>query len=355
MTSFSTLGLMSGTSMDGLDIAFTSFKLIDGKWSFYIEHCKTYSYNAVWVEKLSTANKISGNDLMLLDKELGHLFSKHVLSFINEFDIPKNSVDFIASHGHTVFHQPQNGFTTQIGCGEALSYEAGIAVINDFRTKNVLAGGQGAPLVPIGDKLLFEEYEACINIGGFSNISVNKENQEIFAFDISPGNLPLNTFAQKLGYEFDANGDLARSGRINGELLSDLNTLEYYSIPHPKSLGTEWLESTFNSILAKDIDPIDTLRTLCEHIAIQISDVLNRHTIKKAIITGGGAKNTFLTDLIRSKTETEIVIPEPKIIDFKEAMIFGFLGCLYQLKIPNTLASVTGSKEDIIGGVFHIP
>lgn len=354
MTSFLTLGLMSGTSMDGLDIVLTAFKENEGDWSFNLLHCKTYGYDRKWVERFNQSKLLSGEELMLLDLELGKYFAECVNNFVSEFGIDKNKIDFISSHGHTVFHQPDRGFTLQIGCGESIAFHAGIPVINDFRTKNVQAGGQGAPLVPIGDKYLFSAYDACLNIGGFSNITINK-NDNIIAFDISAGNLPLNLISEELGKPYDEGGKFASEGSTDQPLLQQLNDLEFYKQKPPKSLGTEWLEKFFTPLLDRQIDAKDRISTVAEHIAEQIGRILSEYQIENLLITGGGAKNQYLIEQIRSKTNANIHLPEDDIIDFKEAIIFAFLGCLYQLNIPNTLASVTGSKQDVLGGVLHLP
>lgn len=354
MTSFLTIGLMSGTSMDGLDIALVKFDEENGRWSYDLLHCKTYSYPQEWLRKLSNSKQLSGLDLMMTDKDLGIYFGQQVVKFLKEFDLDKNKIDFIASHGHTIFHQPEKGLTTQIGCGQSIAFTSGIPVINDFRTKNVLAEGQGAPLVPIGDLLLFPDYDACLNIGGFSNISI-KTIDDIIAYDVCPGNLPLNFFAKRLGKEYDKGGMLASQGNVDNDLLKELNSLPFYSEYCPKSLGTEWLDREFMPRISDSISDQDALRTIAEHIAIQLAASFNTHKAQHVLITGGGAKNNFLIDQLRSKTSAQISIPEENVIDFKEAIIFGFLGALYSLRLPNSLASVTGSNEDIIGGAFHLP
>jgi anhydro-N-acetylmuramic acid kinase len=345
---------MSGTSMDGLDIVLAKFEEEHGKWSFTIDNCKTYSYPDKWIKTLSNSKDLSGLDLMIADKDLGTYFGERVLDFMREFGIKKSQIDFIASHGHTVFHQPEINLTTQIGCGENIAYTSGIPVINDFRTKNVLAGGQGAPLVPVGDRLLFSEYDACVNIGGFCNISVAKGSQMV-AYDVCPGNLPLNIYAQREGHVYDHNGQMARKGELDSPLLQHLNNLPYYKQSPPKSLGTEWLDEQFLKNINDSLSTENILRTITEHIATQLASAFEYHNVKDALITGGGAKNNLLIELLRSKTSSQIIVPKNDIIDFKEALIFGFLGVLYALKAPNSLASVTGSKEDIIGGVFHLP
>lgn len=354
MTSFLTLGLMSGTSMDGLDIALVKFDQENGRWSYDLQHCKTYSYPHEWLRKLTNSKQLSGLELMMTDKDLGIYFGQRVIEFLKEFELDKSKIDFIASHGHTIFHQPEKRLTTQIGCGQSIAFTSGIPVINDFRTKNVLAGGQGAPLVPIGDLLLFPEHDACLNIGGFSNISI-KTIDGIIAYDVCPGNLPLNFFAQRLGKEYDKGGLIASQGTIDHELLQELNSISFYSEAYPKSLGTEWLEEKFMSKISGSIKNQDALRTIAEHISIQLAASFDTHKVQNVLITGGGAKNDYLIELLRSKTSAQIVIPEESIIDFKEALIFGFLGALYTLKTPNSLASVTGSDQDVIGGAFHLP
>lgn len=354
MTSFLTLGLMSGTSMDGLDVALVKFQEENGHWEYSLQHCKTYHYPDQWVEKLTKSKQFSGLDLMMADKDLGIYFGQRIIEFVNEFGLEKSEIDFIASHGHTIFHQPNKGLTTQIGCGQSIAYTSGIPVINDFRTKNVLAGGQGAPLVPIGDIMLFAEYDACLNIGGFCNIST-KDQGQVIAYDVCPGNLPLNIFAQRKGVSYDHNGQIAGSGEINQNLLEQLNSLPFYKKGYPKSLGAEWLEEDFLTKINDSIIDEDILRTLAEHISIQLTQTFKTHNIQNVLITGGGAKNAFLMNLIKSKTSVEITIPEENIVDFKEALIFGFLGALYMLKRPNSLAAVTGSAKDIIGGALHLP
>ena len=345
---------MSGTSMDGLDIVLSSFKENEGDWSFNLLRCKTYGYDRKWVERLNQSKLLSGEGLMLLDLGLGKYFAECVNNFVSEFGIDKNKIDFIASHGHTVFHQPDRGFTHQIGCGESIAFHTGIPVINDFRTKNVLAGGQGAPLVPIGDKYLFSAYDACLNIGGFSNITINK-NDNIIAFDISAGNLPLNLISEELGKPYDEGGKFASEGSTDQPLLQQLNDLEFYKQKPPKSLGTEWLEKHFIPLLDCQINPKDRITTVSDHIAEQIGRILTEYQVENLLITGGGAKNQYLIEQLRSKTNANVHLPKDDIIDFKEAIIFAFLGCLYQLNIPNTLASVTGSTHDVLGGVLHLP
>lgn len=355
MSSYNLIGLMSGTSMDGLDIVQVQFNFEENDgWYFKLENSFTAKYNDQLLSKLKISKQLSAIELLILDKELGFFFSTEVNKFIKVNNIDKTKIDAIASHGHTIFHQPEKGFTHQIGCGETIAYQTGLKVINDFRQKDVVAGGQGAPLVPIGDKLLFStKADAFLNIGGFTNICY--PGQKTKAYDICPGNLPLNYFAEKLGFTFDFNGELAREGVINHSILEELNSIKFYKDPGPKSLGTEWLENDFMFKLKQDLDNKDALKTIVEHIAIQINSDLNKNKINSVYITGGGARNNFLIERIKYHFKGKIIIPAEDIIDYKEALIFGFLGALFLNNQPNSLASVTGAKKDTIGGVLHIP
>lgn len=356
MSSYNLIGLMSGTSMDGLDIANVHFAYSENnEWSFEIAHSLTVKYSDYLLDKLKIAKQLSAVELLILDKELGHFFSTAVNNFINEHQLKIDSIDAICSHGHTVFHQPENGFTYQIGCGDTIAYHTGIKVINDFRQKDVIAGGQGAPLVPIGDKLLFKnQAEAFLNIGGFTNVCY-LSNEETKAYDICPGNLPINHFAEKEGKEFDFNGEMGKSGKLNQPLLEELNALSFYHHSGPKSLGTEWLENEFMSKIALTINNKDVIHTLIEHISIQIGNDLNKMQAKSVYITGGGAKNTYLIERIKTHFIGNVVIPNTTIIDYKEALIFAFLGALYIQNQANSISSVTGAERETIGGVLHLP
>lgn len=344
---------MSGTSMDGVDISFCEyFSTENDNWEHTVIQVETIQYSAIFLNLLKDATNFNTNQLLELDKKLGKLYGQLVNDFILKNDIDKNDIDAIASHGHTIFHQPEKGYTHQIGCGSTIAFTTGLNVINDFRQKDVIAGGQGAPLVPIGDLYLFsKESSTFLNLGGFANCCIL--DSTVVAFDISPANLPLNEIAQELGVEYDKDGRLAAQGTINKQVLKELNDLEYYSKQSPKSLGTEWLNECFTPILSKIKNPKDKLRTVIEHIAIQISKSLS--SSKAIYVTGGGTLNTFLMHRIRAFYSGEIIIPSRQTIEFKEAIVFGFLGVLYLEKIPNALSSVTGAIKDTVGGVLHIP
>lgn len=354
MASYNIISLMSGTSLDGIDIAFVKISSDNkGNWSFDLLKAETVEYADELKESLRKSTEISAPALYHLDKVLGETMGDAVNQFIRKNKISKEEIQIIASHGHTVFHQPEKGFTVQIGCGSTMALKTGISVVNDFRSKDVILGGQGAPLVPIGDFELFKnEAQAFLNIGGISNISL-KKGGKIIAFDCAPGNLPLNKLAQNKGLDYDKNGDLARSGEINFFLLDILNELPYYHLTGPKSLGTEWLEQNFYPLVKFDRDIENNLRTIIEHEAFQIGQVLNRYEIESVMITGGGAFNKFLVERIQHYYKGKVVLPAKEVIEFKEAIIFAFLGALYLEDLPNCLSEVTGASRDVCGGVFH--
>ncbi|MFP3592867.1 anhydro-N-acetylmuramic acid kinase [Chryseobacterium sp. SIMBA_038] len=341
------IGLMSGTSLDGLDICYATFEK-EETWSFQIIKAETIPYPKIWEDKLRNSIHLSAEELLELHSEYGFYLGKLTQDFIQKFEL--KNIDLISSHGHTVFHQPQKKFTLQIGDGRAIKIETDLPVIYDFRSQDVLMGGNGAPLVPIGDELLFSQYNACLNLGGFSNISL-KINNERIAFDIAPVNIVLNKLVQKFNKSFDENGDLAKTGKIDAELLLKLNSLDFYQQFHPKSLGIEWCNENIFSLF-ENIETIDVLATFTEHVAQQISKVINENNLKNILFTGGGTYNIYLIKKIREKTTAEIIIPEKEIIDYKEALIFAFMGVLRLNNEINVLASATGSSQDHSSGII---
>ena len=347
MKTYFAIGLMSGTSLDGLDICYAKFQNITN-WEFEILKTETIPYSPEWKNRLQNAILLSAEDLLALDKEYGFYLGEKTQEFISKNNI--TDLDFIASHGHTVFHQPQRKFTLQIGDGRAIKLTTKKPVIYDFRSQDVLMGGNGAPLVPIGDELLFSQYDACLNLGGFSNISLQKNHQRI-AFDISPVNVVLNYFAGKLGKNYDENGDFARNGAINFKILEELNALTFYQKPAPKSLGVEFVNSEIFPLL-KDEIPENIIATFTEHIAEQIAKVFNDNQLKTVLVTGGGTFNTYLLEKIREKSQTELIVPDENIINFKEALIFAFMGVLRLRNEINVLCPATGSSENHCSGIL---
>ncbi|MFN0048351.1 MAG: anhydro-N-acetylmuramic acid kinase [Cytophagales bacterium] len=353
------IGLMSGTSLDGLDIAYCQFIINNKKIDFTIVYADTIEYSSEWKQyllSLESANAVFFNEA---DRKIGQFFGENVRKFIQKYEIEE--LDFVSSHGHTIFHQPEKNFTVQVGHGAALAAACGYAVVCDFRSKDVALGGQGAPLVPIGDQLLFENYQFCLNLGGFANISFTKNNQ-LLACDIVPANIVLNALAQKLGHEYDDEGSLAASGNIISDLLSHLDELAFYENEAPKSLGNEWVLREIFPILEKynHLAVIDILATFCEHISNQISKIvlknLPTHQDCKMLATGGGAFNTFLIAAINKKLagKCSIIIPSEKTVKFKEALIFALLGLLRTREERNCIKSVTGASIDNIGGCIYL-
>lgn len=344
---YKVVGIMSGTSLDGVDLAYCTFSF-QGNWNFEFHFGKTVLYSSEWKRKLGTAQFLSVNEIEELDLEYGRYLGQLVMEFIAE---KKINPDFISSHGHTIFHQPKKGITVQIGSGKEINRICTIPVVCDFRKGDVALGGQGAPLVPIGDKLLFSQMDYCLNLGGIANISFEK-NSERLAFDICACNMVLNELVSNLGKEYDANGEMARSGKTDKLLLEELNSISFYSQPFPKSLGREDVERELFPLLNKsDLSIADKLNTFCKHIAIQISHVLERDvTDSKMLVTGGGTLNIFLLECIEEKCNLKIIVPQKEIIDFKEAIIFAFLGVLRMRNEVNCLKSVTGASRDSSGG-----
>lgn len=347
---------MSGTSLDGVDLVYCDLTKKDpAHWSYTIRHAQTFQFPETLTDHLHTSGTISGSRLAQLDHDLGAFFAECINAFIEKHSIDKSAIDAIASHGQTVYHQPAKGYTTQIGNPAVIAVKTGVTTIGDFRTKDVLYGGQGAPLVPIGDQYLFgNQAEAFLNIGGFTNVSF-RSNGVVRAFDICPGNLPLNQLARSKDMEYDKDGHLARQGELNYFLLDLLNSLPFYELPAPKSLGTEWLEQDFYPLLKFDKDIENNMATVVEHIAVQIGKTLNDHSIHSVMITGGGAKNGFLIERLRRYFKGDLLLPDNQLIDFKEALIFALLGALFLEDEPNCIASVTGASKDVCGGVLHRP
>lgn len=339
------IGLMSGSSLDGVDLALVNFNYENGKYEFNILRTNTLPYSDKWEQKLSEAFHQKPEDLTDLDKEYGEYLGKQVLQFMQEDNV---TPDFVASHGHTIFHKPEQHYTLQIGDGQELAKSCGVTVINDFRTEDVLKGGQGAPLVPIGDKLLFSDYEVCLNIGGIANVSYD-ENGDRIAYDICIANQALNYLANQEGLKYDEDGLLARSGKIEGSLLEKLNTHSFFRQKAPKSLGREFFETEQKKLL-KDLRTNDLLATFTEHIAIQIGKSLSHLPEGKLLITGGGALNKHLVERIQHHTKHHIVIPDRQIVEYKEALIFAFLGLLKLEGKANLLSSVTGAASDSCSG-----
>jgi anhydro-N-acetylmuramic acid kinase len=346
------IGLMSGTSLDGLDIVYTQIYKDRSGYKFRIIFCETIPYTAEWEHTLRNAFTASADEIVALNITYGRYLGEAVNTFISKNII--TTIDFLASHGHTIFHKPNEGYTLQIGDGQTISSVTGLKIICDFRTQDVAFGGQGAPLVPIGDQLLFSQYKYCLNLGGFANISFQEKNKRI-AFDICPVNIVLNHYSKMIGFNFDESGNIAKTGEIHQNLLDELNAISFYKAPTPKSLGFEFVkEIIFPIINNYQLEVEDVLRTFVAHIVFQIVNFLDNSSNSSLLITGGGAFNTFLIEELKNSTKNIIVIPDSDIINYKEALIFAFLGLLRNENKVNCLSSVTGAKKDHSSGEIFL-
>ena len=349
---YKVLGIMSGTSLDGVDIAWVHFKK-GAHWEFTILKAETIAYDTSWKNKLSSALNLSPIELMDLDEKYTHYLGELISKFNQKYKIEE--LDAVCSHGHTIKHEPENGLTLQIGNLPNLAEIIQETVICDFRVQDVALGGQGAPLVPIGDNLLFSNYTYCLNLGGFANISSQAKGKRI-AYDICAVNTVLNYYSEKLGKEYDDSGNIARSGKFDPILFKQLEEIPFYKFSSPKSLGMEWVNTSVLPILKnfeKDIPSI--LNTYCDHIASEITKNIKDDFEVEVLVTGGGAFNSYLMELLQQKTNAKIIIPSSEIINFKEALIFGFLGVLKIREEINVLSSVTGAEQDHCAGIVFEP
>ena len=344
---------MSGSSLDGLDICLSTFLEKDGKWSFQILRSETVEIPVSLTDSLRSSDKLEEAPLNKLDKEYGVWIGQQVKSFLEN---EKETVDCVAVHGHTVFHEPAKGVSLQIGDGDEIAKACGITVIDNFRIDDIKKGGQGAPLVPVGEYYLFSEASGFVNLGGISNVSILQQ-KTITAWDICPCNQVLNYFSILLGYPYDKGGALARSGTMDKNWYDELSKLSYLEKSPPKSLSNQW--SKINITSQKQPEPLIALHTYTELMAdLIVRDIKTSITEEISVLfTGGGAHNSYLMQLIEEKAKGffKVVIPDREIIESKEALIFGFLGVLRLQKRVNVFASVTGAKEDTIAGHFHQP
>ena len=342
-------GIMSGTSLDGLDLVLCTFQKNAGRWLYEILKAETIGYPETWRRKLTSATELDTIGFLRLHNEYGEFIGNQVLNFISTSG---RSVDLVSSHGHTIFHQPENKLTFQLGSGAAIAATCRISTVSDFRINDIALGGQGAPLVPIGDELLFSDYRFCLNIGGFANISHREDSRRV-ACDLCPVNIVVNNLAQRIGLELDKDGSMGRNGKIIPPLVDELNALEFYLKTGPKSLGREWVEERFLPVIDRYENPLnDLMRSVYEHIAVQISTYINSFRRGEVLVTGGGAYNRFLIELISQKLGSTLVIPEKRLVEFKEALVFGFLGLLRARNEVNCIASVTGASSDSSSGVI---
>ncbi|TDH25553.1 anhydro-N-acetylmuramic acid kinase [Segetibacter sp. 3557_3] len=355
------IGIMSGSSLDGLDIAFIEFNESGGKWAYEILHAACLPYSDEWVQKLASATSLSAYEYLLLHAAYGKYIGERVNEFIGQYAL-EHRVQLISSHGHTTFHAPELGMTAQLGDGAAIAAATQINVVSDLRALDVAFGGQGAPIVPIGEKLLLPEYDFYLNLGGIANIAYMTEAGYV-AYDICPANRVLNMIIEKEGQKFDEGGRLAASGNIDHGLLSRLKAFAYYDKPYPKSLANDFgTTEIFPLIESTKRAPADALRTYVEHIAMQVVSSIQKDTNLpagpgKLLVTGGGGFNHFLIQRLSqllSAINIEVVLPDEMLINYKEALVMGLIGVLRWREEYNVISTVTGAKRASIGGAVWI-
>lgn len=355
---YKVIGLMSGSSLDGLDIVYTHLEEVRGQWSFEIKHAECRSYDAAWTGKLRNADELSVPDFLRLHTAYGRYLAQQVMDFMAGHDL-EHKVDFIATHGHTVFHEPGNHTSFQLGDGSVLAAVTGLPVISDLRALDIALGGQGAPIVPVGDRLLFAEYDYLLNIGGIANLTV-KNGEDILAFDVCPANQVLNTLAQKAGLEQDTDGVLAASGDLLADVLANLNDKAYYQQSAPKSLSNaQAMELVFPSLTQSAHAVNDMLHTAVQHIAEQVLEAVKKYPVSgkeyaRMLVTGGGAFNRYLVSRIQELLDGMVIVtvPDEAVVKYKEAVVMALIGALRWREETNVYSSVTGASRDSISGAL---
>lgn len=360
------IGVMSGSSLDGLDIAYCGFTKTENGWQWEFLACETFPYPPIWKKRLEQLAYQDAITYLKTSAYYGIYIGEKINEFLSKYGIDRNQVDFVVSHGHTVFHKPEAHVSSQVGDGAKIAVICGLPTISLLRDADVALDGRGAPIVAAADLHLFPEYTYALNLGGIANISAKLNDGSICGFDIVPVNTVLNKIAQELGYEMDINGNLGREGVLDKELLNSLNALDYYTKKPPKCLTLGWVNKTMEPVFKKvKTNRLDRLRTYYEHIAMQIARAVDmcremnvRKGIEKMLATGGGAFNKFLIERIQeylNDKNIQVEVPDERLIKFKEALAMAFLGVLRMEGKHNVYASVTGAKRNTICGYVHLP
>ena len=356
---YKVIGIMSGSSLDGLDIVYTELQELAGRWQYKIQYAECMPYDKEWTIKLQQSVNLSAKDYLLLHVQYGEFIGQKINEFIDENNL-HHQVNLVCSHGHTTFHLPEKKMTHQLGDGAAIAAETKLPVVSDLRSMDVAFGGQGAPIVPLGEKLLFGQYNYFLNIGGIANISIHRPDN-VIAFDVCAANRVLNMLAGKMGLPYDDKGSIASQGSVNEDLLNKLNMLEYYQLAYPKSLANTFgTDLVYPLLQSSGISTEDNLQTYTEHISIQIRNSLQlfkENNIQNLFISGGGAFNTFLMERLQSHLKEinfEIFIPDNDTVKYKEALIMGLLGALRWREQYTILSSVTGASQNSIGGALWL-
>ncbi|TAD84805.1 MAG: anhydro-N-acetylmuramic acid kinase [Bacteroidetes bacterium] len=359
------IGIMSGSSLDGLDVAYVEFDENRGQWTYDVVAAECMPYSPHWEEALRHATALSALDYLRLHVRYGHYLGEAVNQFIARHGL-EHRVQLIASHGHTSFHEPANQLTAQLGDGAAIAAVTGINVVSDLRAMDMALGGQGAPIVPMGEALLLSKYPLLLNLGGIANLTATMQAQPdgistTIAFDICPANRVLNMFAAAQGLPYDDGGKLAATGHLRDEVLSQLNGQPYYSQPFPKSLANQFGTDTIYPVLkAANLSVPDALRTMVEHVVVQtvrsvgrVVQKMGAHQPRQVLVTGGGAANAFLIDRLTMGLQplgVEVVVPPAQLVEFKEAMVMALLGVMRWREENTVMHSVTGAARSSIGG-----
>lgn len=366
--SYKALGLMSGSSLDGLDIAYCHFEVEkENNGQLYVHDWKilaaeTIGFSEAWQARLGQLPTQTALSFAKTHTYLGHYFGDMVNDFMNRYQIEP---DFIATHGHTIFHDPMGRMTIQIGDGSAMAAKTGFPVISNFRNQDIAIDGQGAPVAPIIDKYLLPGHDFYLNLGGIANITTVLPHKMV-AFDICPANQLLNALANRLNLEYDEGGQIAAAGQVLDDLLKEMNRADFYKIAYPKSLDNAWSQTAILSKIADEPTAIpNQLSTFVEHIAYQIAfaikQVIRKEKIEKKqlslLATGGGAFNAYLMERLQYHCNLvgniEVVLPNSDIIQFKEAALMAWMGVMRVENVPNVLQTVTGAKRDTINGAIH--
>lgn len=354
---YNVIGLTSGTSLAGLDIVFVALTEVRGKWTYELKAAERLAYTSEWEEKLGGAAALPARDYFLLHSEYGHFIGHAVNQFIAQHQLD-HKVHFITSHGHTVFHVPAQKMTAQLGDGAAIAAVTGISVISDLRSVDVALGGKGAPVLPVAEQLLFPDYHYRVNLAENATIAAQPDGQ-LIAFDVCPCNYVLDTLAGLLGRPFDEEGKLAAGGVTDQGLLDALNGLAFYNEQYPRTLTSKFGTGTILPMIQQQqLSTQGKLNTYIHHIAAQVAAAVQQLTPSEEgaaynlLLTGGGARNTYLVETIRTILQplnvTVTVQEEP----FRNALMIALLGALRWRQEPNALSAVTGAEKDSVGGAL---
>jgi len=342
-------GVMSGSSLDGLDIAIVHFSPNSDwqlLWSYDIP------YTPEWVSRLKNYHLLSSTEYVSLKFDFSRYIGELVGDALGDYS---GNVDYVSFHGHTLLHLPEKGITEQIGNGGVLAAILNIPTITDFRTQDVTKGGVGTPLAPLVELNLFKGHDYYLNLGGIANITKLIDAAKLMAYDVCPCNQVLNYFSNQMGKDYDEGGEIARSGTINKNLIDYLNSIPYFDQNPPKSLDNNWImNEVIPNFPAGKIE--DTLHTFCNWVAECIANEVEESKASSLMVSGGGAHNTYFMECLTSRLSSkncELHLPSKEIIDFKEAILMSLMAYKYINGESNVLCSVTGASSDSIGGALY--